>query len=197
MKVYELSRELGVTNNQIKIAALELDSPIKHHMHELDPDLAVQLREYFENADIEDIEVEPKKEPTRPWDSDSNPWSQNLLSTRKLHKGYHCRFIRRENLQKWIDRNYKIADAKDYGGVDEVIPGEEAQDGSLVKRRELILVECTLENKKKHDDFIDWKSNERMRAAVESSNSKVERIEKEGKSGGVHFETEFTSKRGN
>jgi hypothetical protein len=132
MKVYELSRELGINNNQIKVAAGLLDNPIKHHMHDITPEFELQLREYFENADIE---PEEKKEPTRPWDGDSNPWSQSLLSTKTLHKGYHCRFIRRENLQKWVDRNYKIADAKDYGGVAEVIPGEEAADGTLLKRR--------------------------------------------------------------
>jgi hypothetical protein len=196
MRVYELSRELGLTNNQIKIAAGKLDTPITHHMYDLEPEFEAQLREYFDSADGSETEPEPKKKPTRPWDADSNPWSQHLLATKEVHKGYHPRFIRRENLQKWIDRGYKLADAKDYGGVDEVIPGEEAKDGSLVKRRELILVECTLENKKKHDEYIDWKSNERMRAAVESAESKVKGIEKEGKSGGVHFETEFTSKRG-
>ena len=196
MKVYELSRELGVTNNQVKIAAGELDNPIKHHMHDLEPEFELQLREYFENIDQE-VEVEPKKKATKPWDGTDNPWSLDMLRTKSTHAGYTPRWTTRENLQKWLDRGYKIADSKDYGGADAVLPGEEAKDGTLVKRRELILVECTLENVQKHDEYIDWKSNVRMRAAVESAESKVKGIEKAGKSGGVHFETEFTSKRGN
>ena len=196
MKVYELSRELGVTNNQVKIAAGELDNPIKHHMHDLEPEFELQLREYFENIDQE-VEVEPKKKATKPWDGADNPWSLDLLRTKATHTGYRSRWTTRDELQKWIDRGYKLADSKDYGGAAAVLPGEEAKDGTLVKRRELILVECTLDNAKKHDEYISWKSNERMRAAVESSESKVKGIEKEGKSGGVHFETEFTSKRGN
>jgi hypothetical protein len=54
---------------------------------------------------------------------------------------------------------------------------------------------CTYDNKNKHDDYIDWKSNQRMKAAVESSGDAVKGIEKAG-AGSVHFETEFTSKRG-
>ena len=195
MKVYELSRELGVTNNQVKIAAGELDNPIKHHMHDLEPEFELQLREYFENIDQE-VEVEPKKKATKPWDGADNPWSLDLLRTKATHTGYRSRWTTRDELQKWIDRGYKIADSKDYGGADAVLPGEEAKDETLVKRRELILVECTVENRKKHDEYIAWKSNERMKAAVTSSESKVKGIENEGKSGSVNFETDFTSKQG-
>lgn len=195
MKVYELSRELGVSNNQIKLAAGELDNPIKHHMSELEPEFETELREYFENMD-EEIEEEPKKKATSPWDGDNNPWKHDLLSTRKKHDGFHLRGIRPENLDKWKDRGYQLANAEDWGAMSTPVPGEEAKDGTLLKRRELIFVECTLENKQKHDEYIDWKSNERMKAAVESAESKVKGIEKAGKTGGVHFETEFTSKQG-
>ena len=197
MRVYELSRELGITNNHIKIAAGKLDHPIKHHMYDLEPEFEAQLREYFEGADGSEIEPEPKKKATKPWDGADNPWSLDMLKTKATHDGYKARWTTRDQLQKWIDRGYQIANSKDYGGAAAVLPGEEAKDGTLVKRRELILVECTLENVQKHDEYIDWKSNERMRAAVESAESKVKGIEKAGKSGGVHFETEFTSKRGN
>lgn len=192
MKVYELSRDLGVTNNQLKIASRLLDNPIKHHLMELDPDFEAQLREYFEN---EDVEPEEKKKPTSPWNSSDNPWSLDLLKTQKKHKGYHGRWIRPEDLQKWVDKGYKVADSKDWGEVAATLPGEEAPDGTLLKRREMIFVECTQENKQKHDDFIDWKSNERMRAAVKSADGTANKVEK-GLGGSLKFETEFTSKQG-
>lgn len=195
MKYYELARELGVDFNKIKIACGVLDNPIKHHMLDINPEFEITLREYFENLEPEP-EPEPKKQATKPWDGADNPWSMDLLRTKTTRKGFHCRWVTRENLQKWIDRGYKLAEAKDYGGADTVLPGEEGKDGTLVKRRELILVETTTENAKKHDDYIDWKSNERMRSAVESSEDRVKRIEKAGKSGSVKFETEFTSKQG-
>ena len=198
MKAYELSRELGVTNNQIKVAAMEIGVPIKHHMNELETELELSLREYFETIDeepIEEVKEEPKKEMTRPWDADSNPWSVDMLRLRKKHPGFRPRFTTRDELQKKLDQGWKIADAKDYGGLDAVLPGEEAKDGSVLKRREMILIELPEELAKKREEFIAYKTNKRTQDAANMAKIKAEKAnEKLG--GNLDFEMSYKSKRG-
>ena len=195
MKVYELSRELGVSNNKIKAAAAELGTPIKHHMFDLAAEFESGLREYFANLDEEIVEEEPVQESTRPWDSDNNPWSLDMLRLKKRHPGFVPRFTTREDLQKKLDQGWSIADAKDYGGVAAVLPGEEAKDGSLVKRREMILIELPEELAQKRRDFISWKTNERTKAATEMARSKAAQVDKQV-GGGLDFEMSYKSKQG-
>mgnify|MGYP000380125362 CR=1 FL=1 len=52
-----------------------------------------------------------------------------------------------------------LANAKDYGGVDAVLPGESTKDGTLVKRRELILIELPDELAEKRRQFFNSKTN--------------------------------------
>jgi hypothetical protein len=195
MKVWEFSRELGITNNQVKIACADMGTPIKHHMLELEPPLEASLREYFENADKEEIKEEEKKKVTRPWDGDDNPWSLDMLRLKKKHPGFIPHFTTREDLQKKLDQGWKIADAKDYGGVTAVLPGEEAKDGSVVKRREMILIELPEELAQKRRDFIAWKTNERTKAATEMARTKANKVN-EQIGGGLDFEMSYKSKKG-
>jgi len=193
MKVYELSRELGVTNNQVKIASAELGAPVKHHMHEVDEELELTLREYFETADAP-VE-EPQQEMTRPWDGDSNPWSLDMLRLQKKRPGFRPRFTTKEDLPRKLEQGWKIADAKDYGGVTAVLPGEEAKEGSVIKRREMILIELPEELAKKREDYIAWKTNKRTQDATNMARAKAEKANKQ-LGGNIDFEMSYTSKRG-
>ena len=195
MKVYELARDMGISVNQIKLAAGDMGKPFTHHMLDVSPPVEDEIREYF-NALEPAPEPEPKKKATKPWNSSDNPWRQDLLAVKGQHKGFKPRWVdSRENVQKWADRGYQIADRKEYEEVLAKVPGEEAQVGSHLKRRELILMETTEENVRMHDEHIDRMSNDAMKAAVETGDKESKKIEK-GLKGNVKFETEFTSKHG-
>jgi len=194
MKVYELARDMGITVNQIKLAAGELGNTFKHHMLDVEPPMEDKLREYFQSLAGKSAEPEPKKKATEPWKDSGNPWRQDLLKVKGEHKGYKPRWATRDNIQKWSDRGYQIADRKDYGELSAVVPGEEAQISTHLQRRELILMETTLENVRMHDEHLDRMSNEALRNAVETADNQSKGIERQG-GHSVSFETEFESKR--
>jgi len=174
MKVYELAKEIKVSNNQIKIACGALGKPVKSHLNELDSEMVSQVKEYILNADPEDLKPE-KKEMTKPWSD--KPWSVDMLRLRKEHKGFHSRFVDKDKVQGRLEKGYAIANAKDYGELSAKLPGEEAQKDSVIRRRELILMEIPIELKKERDKFIDWKSNKRAKDARKMAENKAKQIE--------------------
>ena len=118
-----------------------------------------------------------------------------MLSLKNKHPGFVPRFSTREDLQKKLDQGWKLADAKDYGGVTAVLPGEEAKDGSLVKRREMILIELPEELAQKRKDYVAWKTNQRTQASAKMAKAKADKVN-EQIGGGLDFEMSYKSKKG-
>jgi hypothetical protein len=112
---------------------------------------------------------------TAPWNTDNNPWSRDMLKLTKKRPGYRQRFVTKniENIEKYLDQGWAVADKKDYGGVSAKIAGEEGQIDTTIKRRELILMEIPEELAKQRDAYIDHKTNRRVE--VDSEVRDVER----------------------
>jgi len=117
--------------------------------------------------------VEEKKETSRPWNSDNNPWARDMLKTKSRRSGYHCRWVAPDNIQKYLDQEYTFADQDHYKGVSDRVVGEEGKLDTKVKRRELTLMELPLELKAKRDEYINYKTN--LRSAQISADLKKQR----------------------
>ena len=177
MRAYELARELKVSNNHIKLACGALDKPIKSHMTEMEDALIDEVREFIANADAEDINPEKpaKKEMTKPWAD--KPWSLDMFKLKKKHVGFRPRFTTREKLQEKLDQGWRVADAKDYGDLTAVLPGEESTEGSVIRRKEMVLIEIPEAKAKEREEFIDWKSNQRAKDARKMAENQARKIE--------------------
>lgn len=177
MKLYELAKELNITNKIAKEALQVIELPIKSHVSNISDEQEVALREYVENMDIELADTEPQ-EMTRPWDASDNPFALDMLKLKKKHEGFRPRWVSPSNVQKKLDQGWKFADRKDYDGVTDTVIGDEgtSQDGTLVKRREMILMEIPEELAQKRADYIDYKTNRR---SIEMSKALAEKMNKE------------------
>jgi hypothetical protein len=109
--------------------------------------------------------TEPKKEATKPWNADGNPWSLDLLKLNKKHPGFRCKWVNPDNIRTRQDQGWKIANIKDYGGTTDTVPGEEGKIDTVVKRREMILMEIPEELARERDKFYHHKTNRAMEAA--------------------------------
>lgn len=154
MKVHELAKELGVTNDAIIRRCPELSISATHHMHELN-DEAVDIIKAVINDEVK------AKTTTKPWNASENPWSLDMLSLLKKRPGYRARWTTAAGLQRKLDQGWTLANRKDYGGAAAVLPGEESKDGTIIKRRELILVEMSEEMCEARSEFFRKKTDKR------------------------------------
>ena len=116
-----------------------------------------------------------KKEETKPWNADENPWSLNMLKLQDRHDGFRCKWTNADHWPTKRDQGWKIADIKDYGGVTDQLPGEEGNIDTTIRRREMFLIEMPEALARERDKFIRHKSNVAMEAANKSAESGVAR----------------------
>ena len=114
-----------------------------------------------------------KKEATKPWNADSNPWSLDLLRLQKKRPGFRCKFTNADHWPTKQQQGWKIANIKDYGGVTDVVVGEEGQMDTTIRRREMFLIEMPEEMAKERDKFFKHKTNAAMEAANRMAESGV------------------------
>jgi len=107
------------------------------------------------------------KPATKPWNSEGNPWSLNLLRLKQTRPGFRCKWANPDTLPAKLDQGWKIADINNYGGKTDKLPGEEGESGTIIKRREMILIEISEEMAKQRADFFDHRANAAMKAAQE------------------------------
>ena len=136
------------------------------------------------------------KKVTKPWNSDGNPWSRNLLRLQKRRPGFRCKFTNKEHWPSKRDQGWKIADIKDYGGVTDVVPGEEGKIDTVIRRREMFLIEIPEELALERDKFYAHKANAAMDAANRSAQegNEAREISRSGHDPKIH--SEFRTQRG-
>jgi len=171
---------LDITNKQVKDVV-----GIKSHMAVLESDQADMVR----------VKYPAKPKMTKPWDADNNPFSLDMLRLKKKHEGFRCRFVTKDNFQKHLDQGWIFANIKDYGGVTDRLPGEEGQADTLLRRRELTLMELPEELGKKRDEYITHKTNTRAKQNLEAAQAAVDKISHQlGEK--IPFEQELDSEKG-
>jgi len=146
-------------------------------------------RNHAPQEELRDIE-----QSTSPWNASENPWSVDMLRLKKLHPGWRAKWVNRDNIQKYYDLGYQVANIKDYGGKYSTLPGEEGDIDTTVRRRELILVEITEEMAQKRDEYIAWKSNRAMEAAHNIAHRESAELKRAGQD--PHMETKYSDKPG-
>lgn len=126
-------------------------------------------------------EEKPKHKVTAPWNQTDNPWSQNMLRLKTKRPGFRVRWIHKDpdNIEKYLDQGWKIADKQHYGGISQEILGETGKLDTRVKRRELILVEIPEDLAKQRDAYIDHKTNVRFKTARNMAKTEVSVIERQ------------------
>jgi hypothetical protein len=181
MRVYDLANELDVSSGKLVKKAKELGLPVSSHMQTLEPEHVLKLRSQY-----------PQEEKmTRPWDADNNPWSLDMLRLRKKRKGFRQRFVIEENIQRFLDQGWQLADIKHYGGVAAKLPGEEGKTDTCVRRRDLILMELPEELGKKRDEYINYKTNIKRQQIVEKTKREIEQTERQlGGSARAEFDSD-------
>ena len=92
-------------------------------------------------------------EETKPWNADNNPWSLDMLRLKEKRPGFVCRWTNAENYPTKRDQGWVIANAKDYGGTTDKIPGEEGTVDTTIRRREMFLIEISEELARKRREF--------------------------------------------
>ncbi len=121
-------------------------------------------------------ELNFKKPTTKPWDASNNPWSLDMLRTKHKHDGFHSVWVTREKIRTHEEMGYQIANKKDYGGTTDRLPGEEGEEGTWIKRRELVLMECSLELWEQREDYIDYKTNRRQADLIAKTKGDMRKI---------------------
>jgi len=190
MKVYELSKDMGVDNSTILRAAKRAGfSDVIHHTNLIPDEILDMLKETV-------TAMPPEDEPTKPWNADNNPWALDMLATKRKRKGFKCRWVPRDGIQKKIDQGWKIAERRYYGGASAAMPGEESGEETLVRRRELILMELPNDLWEKRAEWLRHKTDLRTRSAVAIAKDQAKRAESESDGGVSLTESKFTSRQG-
>ena len=86
---------------------------------------------------------------TQPWNE--NPWSPDVFKV-KRHAGFRSRFVDKDNVERRKDEGWIVADAADYG-----IDVKEG-DGTVLKRRGMILMEMPEELARQRDAYMAKKT---------------------------------------
>jgi len=193
MKCFEMAREGWISNNQVKIICAEMGEPLKSHMSIVPDEIEVEIRERFKD-EIAKQEPKPKKQMTSPWNQSDNPWSIDMLKLPKKKPGFHAKFSTEENMTKRLQEGWVIADKKDWGVPTAQLPGEESKGGTVIRRRELVLIEITDELYQKRKEFMDYKTNKRAQDARNIAKSKVRQIEKEAGTS-IEFSQKYDSRQ--
>lgn len=171
MKVCELSKKLGVTNDAILRRCVELGiSDVTHFNHTLSDDDALTM----EAVIVGEIKA---KTNTKPWNASENPWSLDMLRVQGARPGFRLRWTTAHGLQRKLEQGWQLADRKNYGGVTDTIVGEESKSGSMIKRRELILIEISDDLAKARDDFFRAKTDKRSVDAKKIATDQAAQIE--------------------
>lgn len=195
MKVHEWSKANQVKTSDTILAMKKMGlSDVTHPMHEVPesilenlPDAVSKIRDKFEP-------------PTKPWDSTDNPWVPDLLSVKgkeeRERAGYKCSWVSKDELNTFIEQGYTLANKKDYGGLGSVLPGEEGEDGTIIKRRELMLVETPIENWNAREEYYKRKIKSNSQGAQRIAQAQGKQAEAESGGGMALTENKFTSKQG-
>lgn len=156
VKVCDLSKKLGVTNDAILRRCAELGiSDVTHFNHTLSEDDTLTVEAVI-NGEVK------AKTNTKPWNASDNPWSLDMLRVQGMARpGFRLRWTTAHGLQRKLEQGWQLADRKNYGGVTDTIVGEESKSGSMIKRRELILIEISDDLAKARDDFFRAKTDKR------------------------------------
>ncbi len=116
------------------------------------------------SPEIERAPEKPRKA-TKPWNAGSNPWSLDLLRVRNRRPGYGIRWINVRDIQKYLDQGAWLAQRKHYQGLTDNIIGEAEDNQTLVKRREMVLIEFTNEWAEQRKAFMAHKTDQRSQSS--------------------------------
>lgn len=170
MRIHELAKELGVTNDAVIRRCTDLGIEAKSHMATVTDEDATMLKAIIHG------EIKAKTT-TKPWNADENPWSLDLLRIQKKRPGFHVRWTTADGLQRKIEQGWIVADRKNYGGVTDTVAGEESKNGSMIKRRELILIEISDELFQARQEFFRTKTDKRSVDAKKIATDQARQIE--------------------
>lgn len=126
-----------------------------------------------------DYVPDEKSPTTKPWDADNNPWSLDMLRLNKRRKDFRPRFVDKANIEKKLDQGWKVAHKKDWGGTTAKLPGEEGEQDTIIRRRELVLMEMPEESAKKRDEYIAWKTNRATEATMQAADKAAAEVKRE------------------
>jgi hypothetical protein len=193
MKVHEYAKENGTTVTDVlrAIKRLTPDTDITHAMHELPEDYVTLLNET--GLDI-------PKPASKPWNANENPWALDMLSVvgkeRRERSGFRLKWVAPDMVAKRLQQGYVVANRKDYDGLRDVLPGEESAAGSIIKRRELVLMELPIDLYEKRKEFFDRKIQNTSDGAIETAKRASRKVEAES-GGGIRLtQSEYTQNRG-
>jgi len=159
MQVYQIARELGISNQMIMKTMLAWGSPIKSHMSKIPEELIPELYKVYEDLDKPD---EPVKKATKPW-SDKN-WVPDVFRLDKRHAGFSPRFESEHKIDSRLSEGWQVADIKDYMDNPDIIDrqrDEEGKQGTVLKRKGMTLIELPDELMERKRKWLERK-NERQ-----------------------------------
>ena len=130
---------------------------------------------------------------TKPWDSMNNPWGKDLLRLTKRRPGFTARFTTQDKLEAKLQQGWRIADKKDYGGMDFEIPGESGKGSTLVKRRELFLVEMPNELAEQRKAFYERKADRGLDTAKQIAARQAAQVEKTVRQRNESYQSGFSA----
>lgn len=192
MKVYELAKEMDVSTADVVRALSRMGvEGVTKGSQNIPDDILVLLKET--------VGMKPPKA-TKPWDSRENPWAVDLLGVQgkeeREREGFKCSWVSKDEYQRFIELGYKLANKKDYGGLSDVLPGEESENDTIIRRRELMLMETPTENWEEGQKFLRRKTKQMTTNAQGIAKDQGARIsaQSEGRMGLT--ESRFTSKQG-
>ena len=171
MQVYQLAKELGYEKGEFLKALKEMGSETTKASQNLTDDEEALLRDVFP------VKEAIKKQPTRPWDADNNPWTLDLLKVMHKRKDFRLRWVNRDSVQKKQEQGWLVANKKDYGGLGDAVVGEESADGTVIRRREMVLLEMPEELARQRDAFIRHKTDRRSADARSLAKREVGKVE--------------------
>ena len=98
-----------------------------------------------------DTPVEPKKRPTKPWDSRNNTWAPDIFRLESQHSGFVPRFVDPVNIERRQSEGYQMANAENWG--------EEPTEGTKLVRKGMVLMEMPEEIMEKKRAYFKRKTD--------------------------------------
>jgi hypothetical protein len=182
-RVYELAKALNISTKNCLLRFQHGGYKIKTHMNFVsEPEITFMLTQ-FPDITIEDLEnrLEKSKPPsskhpvTSPWNADDNPWALNRLKLKIPRRpGWRPKFAAPHKVELHKHEGYKIADKRDYG-YDLHEGDSDTPEGTVLKRREMILMEIPEELALQRDAFMEHKTRQRSKTSVDIAHEGDER----------------------